>query len=207
MTARIIWLATLSIGLAAVLWSAANMMPELHTLSAAVVAVVVATAAILDNRRLYRQAASKHRIAASTASYMGLMWTWGALGLLITYVPVFDILRWKEWLVFTLLFAGVAALCVAFAAIIAKDEKRDSADPTMLNMAHYLSIGQLVGMVVAALGLIIDGKFPVTVKKSIEWQDWAANNIFFFGALALAAITANALYMSRNERKAEPVAG
>jgi hypothetical protein len=61
-------------------------------------------------------------------------------------------------------------------------------------------------MGIAALGLIIDGKFPVTVSKHIEWQDWAANNIFFFGALALAAITANALYTSRRGAKPEMAA-
>lgn len=183
------------------------MAPELHTLASALVATMVATAAIIDNRSLYRRGASKHLIATSTASYMGLIWTWGAIGLLATYVPVFDILRWKEWLVFTLVFAGVAGLCLAFAAIIANDGKRNSTDPTMLTMANYLSVAQLAGMTIAAIGLIVDGKIPVTVKKSIEWQDWAANNIFFFGALALAAISANALYTSRNERKAGTVAG
>lgn len=206
MTSRVIWIVTLTIGLAAVLWSAAAVKADIHTVSAALIAAVVAAAAILENRSLYRQSASKHRIAASTARYMGLVWTWGALALFATYVPMFDILHWKEWLVFTLAFAAVAFLCLAFAAIIANDEKRDNSDPTMLTLAHYLSVGQLAGMGVAAIGLIIDGKFPVTVKTNLQWQDWAANNIFFFGALSLAAITANALYMSRRGGKAETVA-
>lgn len=206
MTSRVIWIVTLTIGLAAVLWSAAAVMPVVHTLMAALVAVTVASAGILENRGLYRQAASKHRIAASTARYMGLVWTWGALALFATYVPMFDILHWKEWLVFTLAFAAVAFLCLAFAVVIANDEKRDSGDSTMLTLAHYLSVGQLVGMGIAAIGLIIDGKFPVTVKTNLQWQDWAANNIFFFGALSLAAITANALYMSRRGGNAETVA-
>ncbi|SDO32828.1 hypothetical protein SAMN04488061_0904 [Filomicrobium insigne] len=200
-----IWIVALTIGLAAILWSAANVAPEMHTLACALVAASVAATAILDNRSLYRRAATKHRIAASTATYMGLVWTWGAIGLFTTYTPMLDILRWKEWLVFTLAFAGVAVLCLGFAWVIASDEKRDSGEQTMLNLAQYLSVGQLVGMGIAALGLIIDGKFPVTVKKQIEWQDWAANNIFFFGALALAAITANALYMTRQQSKQETV--
>lgn len=206
MTSRAVWVISLTIGLAAILWSAAEVAPAWHTLASALVGAMIAIAAIIDNRGLYSRGASKHQVASSTASYMGLVWTWGAIGLLLTYVPVFDILRWKEWLVFTLVFAGVAGLCLAFTAIIASDGKRNNTDPAMLTMAHYLSVGQLVGMMIAAIGLIIDGKFPVTVKESIEWQDWAANNIFFFGALALAAISANALYMTRHERKAEPVA-
>jgi len=207
MTSRATWVISLTIGLAAILWSAAEVAPAWHTLASALVAALIAVAAVIDNRGLYRRGASKHQIASSTAGYMALVWTWGAIGLLATYVPLFDILRWKEWLVFTLVFAGVAGLCLAFTVIIATDGKRNSTDPTMLTLAHYLSVGQLAGMVIAAIGLVVDGKIPATVKKSIEWQDWAANNIFFFGALALAAISANALYMTRHERKAETVAG
>lgn len=207
MTARIIWIVTLTIGLAAPLWSAAAAMPALHTIVTALVGATVAAAAVIENRCLYRQGGSKHRVATSTAGYMGLVWTWGALTLFATYTPMFDILRWKEWLVFSLASAAAAGLCLAFAAVIANDEKREDGDATMLTMAHYLSVGQLLGMGLAAVGLIIDGKFPITVKKSIEWQDWAANNVFFFGALALAVITANALYMGRHTAgKAQNVA-
>lgn len=206
MTSRAVWIATLTIGLAAILWSAVTVRPDLHTLMAALVAAMVASAGILENRALYRRGESKHRIAASTASYMGLVWTWGALALFFTYVPLFDILRWKEWLAFTLAFSVVAGLCLSFAVVLRNDEKREGADATMLNLAHYLSVGQLAGMGIAALGLIIDGKFPVTVSKHIEWQDWAANNIFFFGAVSLGAITANALYMSRRADKPETAA-
>ena len=122
---------------------------------------------------------------------MGLVWIWGALSLFVTY---FFILTWKEWLVFTGAFAAVGILCLLFAAALDNDEQKGRKDQTMLSLARYLSIGQIIGMVLAMVGLVIDGKFPVTVKANAGWQDWAANNIFFFGALAIAIITANALW-------------
>ena len=54
----------------------------------------------------------------------------------------------------------------------------------------------LAGMVVTMLGLIIDGK--MTRFLDPRHGDWAANNFFFFGAMALAAISLNALLASRS---------
>jgi hypothetical protein len=49
--------------------------------------------------------------------------------------------------------------------------------------------------VIAVLGLLIDGK--MTRFLIPRYTDWAANNVFFFGALAVAAISANALRANR----------
>ena len=46
------------------------------------------------------------------------------------------------------------------------------------------------------LGLIVDGK--MTRFLNPKYGDWAANNIFFFGALASPAISLNALLASRS---------
>ena len=51
----------------------------------------------------------------------------------------------------------------------------------------------LVGMVIAIASLFIDGKFP----RDVSHPDWAACNIFFFGALAVAAMCINALLSSK----------
>ncbi|MEE8310044.1 MAG: hypothetical protein V3R34_06600 [Hyphomicrobium sp.] len=47
----------------------------------------------------------------------------------------------------------------------------------------------VVGMLITMIGLVIDDKMP----RDPQEPDWAANNIFFFGAAALALISANAL--------------
>jgi|GEM_PF-556773 len=148
-----------------------------------------ALVAIRDNLALRRAGAAKSAIASSTARYMGIVWIWGALALAATYAT--GVLVWREWWHFLLAFAAVGALCLLFAALLAKDARSGREDATMLKLGRQLAIIQLAGMVIAVLGLLIDGK--MTRFLNPRYTDWAANNVFFFGALAIAAISANAL--------------
>jgi hypothetical protein len=74
--------------------------------------------------------------------------------------------------------------------MMSKDAAAGRQDDAILNIARYLTIGQLAGMVIAMVGMIIDDKMP----RDPSEPDWAANAIFFFGAAALAAISMNALW-------------
>ncbi|MCH9808142.1 MAG: hypothetical protein K0U74_10440 [Alphaproteobacteria bacterium] len=205
MASLVIWMITLTISLAAIILSAAAGQPNIHTAVAALIGLSIAGMAVGENRQQRKAGVQENIVAATTARAMGLVWVWGALSLFVTY---YFILSWKEWLVFTGVFALVGILCMFFAATLERDAESGRKDETMLNLAKYLSIGQWVGMLIAMLGLIIDGKFPVTVGKNIGWQDWAANNIFFFGALSIAIITANALWTKhKNEQGNGNVAG
>lgn len=205
MASLAIWMTTLTICLAAIILSAAAGHPNIHTAVAALIGLSIAGMAVGENWQQRKAGLQESLIAATTARSMGLVWIWGALSLFVTY---FFILSWKEWLVFTGVFALVGILCMFFAATLERDAQADRKDDTMLNLAKYLSIGQWVGMLIAMLGLILDGKFPVTVGTNIGWQDWAANNIFFFGALSIAIITANALWTkSKSENGNGSVAG
>lgn len=186
-----IWITTLTICLAAIILSGAAGLPTLHTVVAALIGLCIAGMAVGENWQQRKAGVSENTVAATTARHMGLVWVWGALSLFVTY---FFILSWKEWLVFTLVFAVVGILCLFFAATLDRDERAGRKDETILNLAKYLSIGQLIGMCLTMVGLVLDGKFPITVKETVGWQDWAANNIFFFGAFSIAIITANALY-------------
>jgi hypothetical protein len=186
-----IWLTTLAVCLAAVVLAVSARQPPLHASTAAVVIFIMAITAAAENWRQRRAGASENVVAGTSARQMGLVWIWGALALLLTY---FLFLKWREWLVFSGGFALIGILCLLFAAMLDRDERAGRRDPTMLNLAKNLSIGQLVGCLIAMIGLVIDGKFPVTVSQNPVNQDWAANNIFFFGALGVAIITANALY-------------
>lgn len=197
MASLAIWMTTLTICLAAIILSAAAGHPTLHTAVAALIGLCIAGMAVGENWMQRKAGTSENTVAATTARHMGLVWIWGALALFVTY---YFILSWKEWLVFTGAFAVVGILCLMFAATLDRDEQAGRSDATILNLAKFLSVGQLIGMGLAMVGLILDGKIPVTVKETVGWQDWAANNIFFFGALSIAIITANALY-TKSKRK------
>ena len=152
-----------------------------------IVGLVWAALAVRERTQLRSGAASRSRIAAASARNMGFVWMWGSLALVVTYV---FILQWREWWQFALAFGVAGALSIALSVLLDRDADAGRDDETMLKIARYLAIGQLVGVAAAVIGLIIDP------DKEFLWPnegDWAANIIFLGGALTLAAITVHAL--------------
>ncbi len=186
MTSTWTWIAALAIGLLAIILSAAAERPGLHLALATLVCLGFVVLAIWDFQRLLANSANLPALASATARDMGFVWAWAALGMLFTYV---FILSWHEWWQYVLAAGVVAALCFFFSASMSRDADSDREDETMLKLARYLTIGQLVGMLITMIGLIVDNKMP----RDPQQPDWAANNIFFLGAAALALISANAL--------------
>lgn len=183
----IIWMIVLTISVTAIILSAAMGEPTLHMAMTGIVSMGMALMAIRENTAMRGSGAARSLITASTARYMGLVWLWGALAILVTYM---FILQWHEWWQFFLGFAAAGILCLLLAIAIERDSEAGRHDETILSMARYLAIGQLAGMVIGVAGLAID-----TSKRFLDvtQPEWAANNIFLFGAIALAAITAHAL--------------
>ncbi len=195
-----IWMMTFLLSLAALIFTAATNEYIMHMVVAGCVAVVFAITAIGAERKLRSENASETLIAASNARHMGFVWAWGASALVLTYT---SILSWHEWMTFFFVFAGAAILCLFFSNILRREADSPSGDGTITKLARYMAIVQLVGMVITMVGLVIDGKMQRYLDIRAGWEDWAANNIFFFGALALAIISANALYYSRNAANAD----
>ena len=77
---------------------------------------------------------------------------------------------------------------------MSKDVERGKDDPTLLKIGRILTIAQFAGTIVAVIGLMID---PDKQFLNPLRRDWAAQTIFLFGALALAAISAAALFYTR----------
>ena len=101
---------------------------------------------------------------------------------------------WHEWLSFFAAFAVAGAAALFFANLLQKDANAGKVDDTILKISRYLAYAQLFGMFLVMIGLVIDGKMTRFLVP--RHGDWAANNIFFFGAFALAAISAHALKVS-----------
>jgi hypothetical protein len=183
---------TLGISLSAIVVSAAVGRPEVLMAMTGLVSLVMAVMGLRDDRALRAKGASRSEIGASNARYMGLVWVWAALGLLMTYF--FLPTEWREWWHFFLATALVGVLCLFFATAMQRDADKGSVDDTMLKLGRLLTYGQLAGMLAVVAGLLID---PGKRFLDVGFPDWAANNIFFFGAVALAAISANAILSDR----------
>lgn len=182
----VVWAISLAIGVGAVFWSVAADRPWLALALSALVGAVYATIATWRRAHLVARGAGEPGLAAGNASSMALVWAWASLSILLVYVFV---LSWHEWWQYVVGAGAIAALCLFFSAMMSKDAAAGREDPTLLKLARYLAIGQLVGMLAAMVGLVLDDKMP----RDPQNPDWAAQTIFFFGAAALAVISLNAL--------------
>lgn len=162
--------------------------PALQISAAAGTCMVIALIAIREHRKLQEIGAPAIAIASSTARYLALVWAWGALTLLITYVFVLD-KHWPEWWQFFLGFCFATVASVAFSALLDRDRAAGRADDTLVKVGRLLVQAQLIGMAAGIISLFVDSKFP----RAATHADWAGCNIFFFGALAIAAISLEAL--------------
>ena len=181
-----LWLAALLVGVGTTVLAATFHNPGLHIALVAVVCLGFALYADHERRLLTAAGTPAAAIASANAMAMALVWTWAAVSLSLTYVLV---LHWGEWWQYVLGAGVVGGLCFGFAAMLARDAAAGSRDEAMLQLARYLTIGQLAGMTLAMIGLVLDSKMP----RALDKPDWAASAIFFFGAAALAAISLNGL--------------
>jgi hypothetical protein len=185
------WMIGLTVSICATVIAAGANNPMLHMAASGVVSLAFAVLAVRDQSRLTRERAPNSALAASTARYCGLIWGWGALGILATYALILE-RSWPEWLQFCIGFILVAAACLLFALLVAQESGNAKSEDTINKLGRALAMAQLVGMIIVLGDLLMEGKFP----RSAHHPDWAANNIFFFGALAIAAISLNALLSS-----------
>lgn len=178
----------LGLALAGVVYAAGAIEPLGVLAASAFANLTLAAVGINARRALVAEGAAPSRVESATARYMGLLWLWGGAALILVYAFV---LSWREWPHFSAAFVGVGLLSLGFSALLAKDAAQDRDDPTLLRIGRYLGIGQLVGMIATMAGLAID---PGKVFLAPTKNDWAANGIFLFGALALALVSAHAIF-------------
>ena len=192
MSSMIIWMLGIGVSVAALVITAAQKMFFVHMAVAALISILVALVSLGESR-----AADANAGGAGIdipLRHMGLVWTWGALALLVTYAT--DILSWREWWQFFIAFFVLAGLSLFLSATLRKDAQSGAGDEMLVKVARGFSIFILVAMLITMAGLLIDGKmwrFSTIAGMRRGSQDWAANNIFFFGALALASVAANGL--------------
>ena len=167
-------------------------MPVVHMAASGAVSLVFALMAVREHSSLLAEGASKSKLGGSTARYIGLVWAWGGLGILVTYALILE-QRWPEWKQYFLGFIVAGAGCLLFAKMLDRDAETGKDDPAVMKLGRTLIMVQLVGMLAGLISLLWDGKFP----RAAGYPDWAASNIFFFGGCAIAAISLNALLSSR----------
>jgi hypothetical protein len=158
-----------------------------HMAIAACVSIFMALAAVRELRQP-ELAANRGLLASAGSRYLGLIWTWGALALIATYAFV---LQWREWWHFSLVFVALAGACLFLSATLRKDAASGADDDTMFNLARILIRVHFGAAIITVIGLLVDGKMVRFLVP--RHHDWAAQNIFFFGAIALGIVSWNTL--------------
>lgn len=199
MLSIVAWMIGLGASVAVLVIAAAAKLHLVHSALCAGIALAIALLAARELSTAEAAGESRAHIAAHSARHMGLVWAWGAIVIIITYTTV---LAWKEWWHFALAFIILAGLCLFFSASL-KSEPQGGEDSGMLSLSRYLAIGQFAATVVTIVGLLtFDGKVFKVGGKMLRYldarhTDWAANNVFLFGAVALAAISWLAIQATR----------
>ena len=199
MSWMILWTLGIGASVAALVLTAAMHLYYGHMAIAGFVSILVALSALRETRAMTDP--DDGRVAGMSLKYMGLVWSWGAVALLVTYA--FRFLTWREWTTFFVAFVVMAGLTLFLSSTLNRDADSGQRDETMLKVARGYSVFVLIAMLVTMVGLVVDGKmwrFATAAGQRAGWQDWAANNIFFFGALALACVATNALVLMQKKR-------
>ncbi len=195
MPSMLLWGFAFAISLVVMLFTAGARLPLIHLSIAVLICLGIALVAILENNKLRGNGASKSEIAAGTARNMGFVYIWAATIIALTYMTV---LQWHEWWHWFLGFALVGTACIFYSNAMTRDAAEGRADDTLLSIGAKLTWLQLVGMLIAIVGMLVDGKLSRYVNPNM--MDWAAQNTFFGGAVGLAILSAYALWASRNDR-------
>lgn len=182
------WMIALTLSICAIILTAAISNPVLHMAASGLVSLVFAIVAIREHAALTAAGASQSAIGSSTARHLGLVWAWGGLGIFVTYAFILE-QRWPEWWHFFLGFAIAAVASIVFSNMLDRDAEAGRVDDSIIKIGRALVMVQLIGVIIAVITMFIDGKFP----RDVSYPDWAGCNIFFFGAIAIAAISINAL--------------
>ena len=178
----------LAAAVCATVLAAAAHQPPLHMAVAGVAGLALTFMAIRDRQRLMIAGATTSAVASSTARHLGLVWAWAALAVAATYLLIIET-RWPEWWQFFIGFAFAAIASFVFASMLDRDAAAGRGDDTLVKFGRLLVQVQIVGMAAGIISLFVDGKFP----RAVNHADWAGCSIFFFGALAIAAISLDAL--------------
>ncbi|MBU2534098.1 MAG: hypothetical protein KKB37_15260 [Alphaproteobacteria bacterium] len=165
-----------------------------HLVIAALICTAMSLLAIGESRKLINSGASQMMVAGTLTRFMGLIWAWAALALSITYGT--GILEWSSWLQHFLGAVVLSGLCLFLSRILHEGADAGAEDPGLLRMSRYIAAVTLF-MAVVAVGLF--GVMRLQDMPIVEQGVWAANNVFLFGAIALAAVSSYLLKASINE--------
>lgn len=206
MVGMVAWMLGIAVSTVLLVLTAAKKLYWAHMAITALVSIVVAVLAFQEMRAATARPGDTSHRSGTLIRHIALVFCWGAIALAVTYGA--GVLTWREWWHYMLAFLVLAGVCLFVSMALLKDGDAGRDDATMLGVARILSLVLLVAMPIVMVGLLVhDGRsfklggkmlnFYTEAGQRTNWQDWSANNVFFFGAFAAAALAWNAFDLLR----------
>ena len=173
---------------------AGRALPLLSGGAAAAFAVVVIGAGIGINKPLWRSGAMGALIctapdaAQRNARLMALAWAWGAAAMAGVYT--LGGLRWYHAWQYGSAMALLGVIALVYGLVIERSSN-PATKRVLLTSGLQLTLVQAVAAAGGVIYLLASGKLLAFRP------DWAANQIFLFGGLAIAALSTMAAYTQR----------
>jgi hypothetical protein len=183
------WVVVLTLSTCAIIFSAAMAEPKTFLALTALVSLAISLTAIREFYGLEDAGAPKRVMNSSIARYMGLVWCWAAMCMMVSYNLTLAG-TWTEWWKYFLVFAFMATGCMFYSTLLEREEAVASTDEKIIGLFRPFATAQMAAIVIAMGWLTLDRKAPLMSTAS---PDWLANIIFFGGAIALTAISSYAL--------------
>jgi hypothetical protein len=149
---------------------------------AAIIVTFIAISAVRDFHACDDQHPS--RSAAVLIRHMGMLWSWGAMSIVLIYGTL---LQWSAWHgVFFVLVLG-SGLCLFIANVLERDAAEDAHDSRMVGLVGLIAKVQFGATCIAIGGLVAYGKLSVDAFGGDA--KWAAVNILLCMGMALAGLS------------------
>ncbi len=163
-----------------------------NTLVAAMTCISLISVAFVRNRPLWDTAMAKMpterfevlRTASANARFMGFAYAWGSLSISSMYY--LTDLYWYHAYQYSLYLAVPAIISLVFARVL-RSSKGSGYTEGNLRLSKQLALLQAFAMCGVVLYILVSGKLGVIRK------DWAADHVFFWGAIALLVLSILAL--------------
>ncbi|MGE3915083.1 MAG: hypothetical protein AB7F78_05230 [Hyphomicrobiaceae bacterium] len=183
-----IWMLGISSSVAIAVIAAATQSYYPHMAISALVSILIALAAFRELRQ--PQPGDVTGRPDMPLRHIGLICAWGSLTIVATYA--FDILSWSGWWRAFLFLLAVAGASLSLSTAMRKAREEGQADQGLLRLTQSFAIVLILAMFAAVADMSLGGHVSnsgAASELSRGHQDWAARNVFFFGAFAIAFLS------------------
>ena len=194
MAAIVIWLVTVGVGLALLIVTAATKKLAFNAFICALISINFCIMVLREHERRITMPGELLELMAVNARFQGCNWLWMSLAVLVLHpMSVSSTTGYA--------LGGLAAsvLCLCFGtlmrrALVDHPERVNN----FLRLAGFMSLAQLVGAAATVFGLITHA-----MNAGVRF-DWPSLNVIAFSTVALAVISARALFSLATGVEARP---